>query len=291
MRPESLKLFAELLESYIPEDSSASAVLTNTAGSTEVIQKLHKDMGLAHDQQYREVEKISWSELKSGYNNSWVLIKGSLGAGAIKAEGGGYKSVAYDPTTQTVTDYSSDRGGNNIDFLKSKIGKLRSFFVGKDQGDVEKKRRKRAEQGKPTDSQAVSRDTLVKKFRPLWLRAMTAAEADIKGMIATMIKNSAYEKAKRKMDQAGQLLSAIEKLETGSLEDTPEFVREAVNIAIMMASVHHYPEKTGEIRKDYRSYRSQFSEGPQQLLKDISEGDTAKLGTILTFFKRSLVSG
>jgi len=295
MRPESMKLFAQLLETYLPEDSSAMDIMRSITGGSEVVRKLHKGVGiarLAHDQQYQEIEKISWSDIKDTRHGAWVLIKGDKAAGAIRAGSrGSYESVAFDPSTGQVETYSNDRGGNNIDFLKSKIGKLRAFYVGKDTGDLTKKKRDRLDRAAKPASGVVDKDVLVKRFRPLWLRAMTAAEADIKGMIATMIKNSAYEKARRKMDQAGQLLSAIEKLETGSLEDAPEFVNSAVNIAIMMAAAHHYPEKTGEIRKDYRSYRSQFSEGPEQLLKDISEGDTAKLGTILTFFKRSLVSG
>jgi hypothetical protein len=292
MRPESMKIFAHLLETYLPEDSSATSVIGSVTGGAEVVRKLHKEMGLAHDQEYQEVDKISWSDIKDTRYGAWILIKGEKGAGAIRAtnRGGGYESVAFDPATGQVETYSNDRGGNNIDFLKSKIGKLRAFYVGKDTGTLSRKKEKRAELSRKPQSTAVTQDTIVKRFRPLWLRAMTAAEADIKGMIATMIKNSAYVKAQKKMGQAERLMAAIEKLETGSLEDTPNFVKEAVSVAIMMAASHYYPDKTGEIRKNYNTYSSQFSEGPRQLLKDISQGDTAKLGTILTFFKRSLVS-
>jgi hypothetical protein len=72
----------------------------------------------------------------------------------------------------------------------------------------------------------------------------------------------------------------------------PGFIETAVGTAILMAAAHHYPEQTGEITKSYsRSYSSQHQEGPDQLLKDIAAGDTAKLGTILSFFKRTLISG
>jgi len=291
MRPESMKLFAHLLETYLPEDSSAMGVLSPVLGGGMVVQHLHRKMDLAHDQEYQEVDKISWSDIKDTRYGAWVLIKGDKAAGAIRAGSrGSYESVAFDPSTGQVETYSNDRGGNNIDFLKSKIGKLRAFYVGKDTGTLSRKKEKRAELSRKPQSTAVTQDTIVKRFRPLWLRAMTAAEADIKGMIATMIKNSAYVKAQKKMGQAERLMAAIEKLETGSLEDTPNFVKEAVSVAIMMAASHYYPDKTGEIRKNYNTYSSQFSEGPRQLLKDISQGDTAKLGTILTFFKRSLVS-
>ena len=294
MRLESMKLFAQLLEAYIPEDSSAIGMLSSVAGGREVVQKLHKDLGLAHDQEYQEIDKISWSSLKDTRYGAWVLIKGENGAGAIKADsrGNGYTSVAFDPSTGQVETYSNDRGGNNIDFLKSKIGKLLAFYTGSSTGDLEKKKRKRAELSSEPGAGAVTTDTLIARFRPLWLRAMTTAEADIKGMIATMIKNSAYDKARRKMDQASNLLSAIERLETGTLKDAPTFIKETVSLAIAMAAAHHYPEETGEIRRrDYSSYTPQFSEGPNKLLSDIANGDTAKLGTVLGFFKRSLISG
>lgn len=293
MRSESMKLFAQLLEAYIPEDSSAMGMLSSVPGGSEVVQKLHKDLGLAHDQEYQEIDKISWSSLKDTRYGAWVLIKGEKGAGAIKADsrGQGYTSVAFDSATGQVETYSNDRGGHNIDFLKSKIGKLRAFYTGSGTGDREKKKKNRAELSSEPGAGAVTTDTLITRFRPLWLRAMTAAEADIKGMIATMIKNSAYEKARRKMEQASKLLNAIEKLETGTLKGAPPFVKETVSLAIAMAAAHHYPEETGEIRRDYSSYTPQFHEGPNKLLSDISNGDTAKLGTVLGFFKRSLISG
>jgi hypothetical protein len=67
---------------------------------------------------------------------------------------------------------------------------------------------------------------------------------------------------------------------------------DAVSTAVLMTASHYYPETTGEISKDYGGIGfSEFSRGPQQILQDISQGDTKKLGTILSFFKRTLISG
>jgi hypothetical protein len=105
-----------------------------------------------------------------------------------------------------------------------------------------------------------------------------------------MIKNDAFEKAKKKLSQLEQLESGIDQLEQGS--GTPDFIENSVNLGILMAAHHYYPDTTGEIRKSYgRNYSSNNSEGPDQLLKDIASGDTKKLGTVLAFFKRSLISG
>jgi len=185
---------------------------------------------------------------------------------------------------------NDSRGGNVIDFLKGEIGGLRKFYVGKNTTAVGDKQKKRTDAKVGTDT-TISKEKLIKKFKPLWAKAITAAIADIKGHVANQIKNDAFEKAKRKLDHIEALQNGLEAIEAGSGE-VPQFIESAVNTAILMAAAHYYPEQTGDITKSYgRSYSSANAEGPQQLLKDISEGDTAKLGTILSFFKRTLISG
>jgi hypothetical protein len=291
MNPQTLKLFAQFCESYLPEASSSMAVIQQHKGGAEVIKKLHKDQKLGHDITYQPVAKISWSELKDSYRGAWVIIQGDKGTGAIKASGGNtgdYFAVASSGgETRSMND---GRGGNVLDFLKGEIGGLRKFYVGKNTTAVVDKQKKRAADQVDADK-TINQDILVRKFKPLWVKAITAAIADIKGHVSNQIKNDAFEKAKRKLDQIEQLQQGLEAIESGNKE-VPQFIGTAVNTAILMAASHHYPEQTGSITKSYsRNYTSENSEGPAQLLKDIAEGDTAKLGTILSFFKRSLISG
>jgi len=294
MRPESYKLIAEMFETFVKEDSSAIGMIGSLAGGKAVAQKLHKDMGLAHNQEFKEVPKIAWSDLKDMYRGGWVLIKGVKGAGAIRSRSGSYESVAVNPETGTVDTFQDSRGGNNLDFLKSHIGKLVGFYVGRDTGKNAELKRKRSDDKAGSQVGQVTQETLIKKFKPLWLRSMRAAEADVKGMIATMIKNDAYDKAEKKLNIVKSLQRASEAMEMGELDSTPEWLQRSVSNAILMAASHHYPEETGELQRSgygRAGLSSQRSEGPQKLLKDISEGDTAKLGTVLGFFKRNLITG
>ena len=293
MRLESHQLFAELCETIISEVSSSMDLIAKQPGGPEVIRKLHADLGLAHDQAYSPVAKISWSELKDSYRGAWVIIQGSTGVGAIKASGGNtgsYEAVASSGGEARVVKDS--RGGNIIDFLKGEIGKLQKFYVGKNSTTVKDKKTKRAAAQDTTASTAVSQETLVKKFKPLWVRAITAAIADVKGHVANMVKNDAFTKAKKKLNHVEALQQGLESIEAGS-EDVPGFIRSAISVAVLMAASYHYPETTGNIERSRYGggSNSQFSEGPQQLLKDITNGDTAKLGTVLGFFKRTLISG
>ena len=110
-----------------------------------------------------------------------------------------------------------------------------------------------------------------------------------------MIKNDAFAKAKRKLDHIERLQNGLEELESGNPNtDTPSFITNAINSAILMAASHYYPETTGTISRSRwgsGDLSAQFHEGPAQLLKDIAAGDQKKLGTVLSFFKRSLISG
>lgn len=291
MRTESYQIFAQLLESYVNEASTSMNLIVGKPGGPEVVKTLHKTMKLAHDIGYKPVEKISWSELKDASYGSWVIIQGTSGTGAIRAKGGSYEALAS--KGGEVKSKRDDRGGNILDFLKAEIGKLQKFYVGRNTNYVSDKQysREKRKAGAGT-VQTVNKDTLIKKFRPLWVRAITAAIADIKGHVANMIKNDAFDKAKKKINYIESLQSGLESLEVGS-EDTPEFINRAVSVAIMMAASHHYPEQTGNIERTRwgDGYTSQFEEGPKLLLKDIANGDTKKLGTVLGFFKRALISG
>lgn len=292
MRPQSYQLFSQLLEGYLNEASTSLNLILDNPGGKQVVKFLHTDMGLAHDQDYRQVEKISWSELKDTRRGAWVIIKGTTGTGAIRATAaGGYEATAS--SGGPVDSFADGRGGNLLDFLKSKIGKLNKFYVGNNTSDVNDKRKKRADQQAGTDTSTVSVETLTKKFKPLWVKAITAAIADVKGHIANQIKNDAFDKAAKKLEHVKRLQQSIESLETDS--DTPNSVRAAINVAVLMAASHHYPEQTGTISRSNHTYNqgynAQRSEGGSQLMKDIAAGDQKKLGTVLTFFKRSLISG
>lgn len=289
MKLETHQIFAQLCEAYVNEASTAMSLIASKPGGQEVVKKLHTSMKLAHDLQYAPIDKISWSELKNARNGAWVIIQADTGSGAIRAINDRYEAVAS--AGGEVKEFRDSKGGNILDFFKNEIGKPRKFFVAKNTRDVGDKQSKRSA-NQPQPEAEVTKDTLIKKFRPLWVRAMTAAVADIKGHIANMIKNDAFDKAKKKLNYLDGLYASLEELEAGAT-DTPEYISKAVNVAVLMAASNHFPEQTGNLeRSRYSSgLNAQFAEGPQLLLKAIAAGDTAKLGTVLGFFKKALITG
>lgn len=291
MNQKSYKVFADLCESVLLEASTSLDLVRGHPGGPEVIKYLHKNRGLSHEQSYKSIPKISWNELKDNWGGAWVIVVGDKGTGAIKASRGSYSAIAFDGTE--VRTFNNDRGGNILDFLKGIIGKTTSLHVGKETGSVGQLQNKRREQQAGAGSQEVSRETLLAKFKPLWIKAIRAAQADIKGMVANMVKNDAYEKAKQKISVLENLEDAADRIETGDT-DTPGFLNTAIKNAIIMSASHYYPDQTGEISKERyggRGLMSSSSEGQRMLLSDISKGDQKKLGTVLAFFKRSLITG
>jgi hypothetical protein len=263
------------------------SLITGRPGGAQVVRTLHKKMGLAHDIEYAPVQKISWSELKDNYRGTWVIIVGSTGVGAIQSNRGSYTALAS--TGEEAESFKSDRGGNILDFLKGKIGKLQKFYVGKNTSTVTTKKEKRSELKQRPDA-TMDRETIMKKFKPLWSKAMTTAIADVKGHIANMIQNDAFSKAEKKLEHVKRLQVGLEALEAG--ETHLELISNSVQMAIYMAASYYYPEQTGEITRGYgRSYNPENQEGPNRVLNDIAQGDTQKLGTVLAYFKRNLISG
>jgi hypothetical protein len=285
------KEFAALCETYLSEVSSSLDKVKTEPGGKEVVVYLHKNMDLAHDQPYKEIEKISWSDLKDSYRGAWVIIKGQNGVGAIRAKNKSYEAVAS--TGGEPQFFKNDRGGNIIDFLKGQIGKLQKFHVGQvPDNSLRDKKRDRELRNKLPSPNEVSREKLLAKFKPLWLKAMQTAEADIKGMVATMIKNGAYDKALKKMDYLKKLDDGIINVQEGG--SPPDFLSKSLSTALAMAASHYYPEQTGDISRPRWGGAGGFvpanEEGIRMLMKDISGGDQKKLGTVLAFFKRSLIA-
>lgn len=264
-------------------------LIAGLPGGQQVVKYLHSQEKLSHKQAYHKTDKISWNDLKDSYRGSWVIMKYPKGVGAIKQTQGTYYAVAS--TGGKVETFSDSRGGNIMDFLKSKLGgKPSALYTGTDRGEVKDIQQKRASQKGDMKGREMSTEVLVAKFKPLWVRAANAAIADIKGMVGIMVKNNSFDKASNKISQLRSLSDALNSLENEE-GTTPDIFQKAVRTAVVLAGAHYYPDETGEITRHYGgSYNGANDAGVKHLLSDISSGDTSKLGTILSFFKRSLIS-
>ena len=135
-------------------------------------------------------------------------------------------------------------------------------------------------------------DYLIRRFRPLFVRFLTQAKADIKGVVGMMVKSDAGQsKVSQKMHKIQNIDATLQQLEDGIV---PDKLKSAVHTAVIMASRYYYPQLTGKLHKAYYSHTGpshlpESEDGVKQLLSDIAGGDQQKLGGVLAYLKRGLV--
>lgn len=281
------KYFALLCEALLIETSTTSDIISHHPGGKMLMQHMHKQHGLLHDQKYEEIPKISWRVVKEEAK-TWLLLIGSLGVGAIKWSTGSSKYQAIVATRGEIESFSDDRAGNVVDFLKTRIGTVRKIYLGAEDVDTRRKIKLRQVITKAASRQEdMTVDKLVQKFKPLFYKAVEQAKADIKGIASHMLKNDVYHRAKGKLDKIMKLESVLQEIKGNSV---PSVVHNAVNDAVILAAKHFYPDDAGDVNKGYAgTYYLTNTEVITKLLQDVAHGDTKKLGSILGFFKQRLI--
>lgn len=323
MKPTSYQNFARLLESIVMEASTGMDLVRNTPGGREIVQHLHRNTSLGHDADWEVVKKIPWSEMKgSRWDNSgggWIILIGQHGVGAIRARGQEYSVSASNGNPPAVNqdtgrdsnrffNITSESGGRSLDIIKNVIGPIRSFVISKNRGEVAKKKaardaiRKAAVKSGGRDIESSedaqqATEAMLMRFKPLWTKMVTQAMADIKGFVGLQIKNHAFGKVQGKINRLQNLeviLDALQSRSMGGDDDESmagmDTLRNSISSAVDLAARHYYPDQMGN-----RTFSSRYSYGPppdgvKLLLNDIAKGDTRKLGTVLGFFKRALLT-
>jgi len=291
MHKTAYKLIAEGFRE-IYEASTSGDIVNSLPGGPEIMQALHTTQKAPHNLNYTPVPKISWAEIKGAYSSSWILIQADKGTGAIKFQGDTYSAMAS--TGQGVEQFSNTRSGFVVDWLKGKIGGLRKFYVARGQADVTKVQRDRKSRQPNPEAEKFqySERTSLQKFRPLIAKTIEHAVADIRGMAQTMLKNGNYDGAQKKIQKLQKYDEILFKLQNKNADLDNDFTTK-MNDAIVLTAHHFYPEQTGEVsRGGYgsRGLRVENQQGTTQLFNDINSGDTAKLSTLLAFFKRGFTA-
>lgn len=324
MKHSNYKLFANLLESILLEASTAIDMVKLNPGGREIAEFLHRKSALGHDVDWEIVKKIPWSELKgsrwSRGGGGWIILIGQNGTGAIRASGGDYSVSASNgkpaaPAQDTGWDpnrffsKSVGAGGRAIELIKGVTGPIRSYAISMDRGEVARKREKRKDLhraavkqgGKEilsTEDAQASAEAMLMRFKPLWIKMITQAMADIKGFVGLQVKNHAFAKVKPKLERLQRLDVILDLLQSKTADDDDDHDPNAINDylktsiyhAVDLTARHYYPDQVSDRQTFGNRYSSSASEGVKRVLTDISKGDTRKLGTVLGFFKRTLLT-
>jgi hypothetical protein len=292
MHRTAYKIIAENFRELY-ESSTSGDIVNSLTGGPEIMKALHTTHKAPADLKYQPVAKIGWKDIKDAYKNSWILIQADKGTGAIKFANGHYYAMLS--VGGAVQNFDNSRSNFIIDWLKQHLGGLRKFYVAMAQPDVSNKQRSRAERKQDAGGAMWTQKGLAQKFRPLVVKTMTHAVADIKGMAGTMLKNGNYDGAIKKIQKLQSYEDILYKLETKD-SDSPDFSGK-INDAVILTAHHFYPDIAGDVSRGYGGYRSgggrlqiQNQEAVTQLFNDINAGQQDKLGTLLAFFKRGFTA-
>jgi hypothetical protein len=312
--------FARLCHHAVYESSEAHTFLRtqgapstyNADSATKVIKFLHAKKGLAHDQGFEHVDprEISWSAVKE--HNKWLLMKFPTGTGAIMATRSNYLLVAArnEPSDEVpsagtfleagvmtvVTNTTKDA---NAWFKKNLGSKPIAYYIssGRNYRNVSSNpqvvaRDKRKNRSQPP-ADLWTEEKLLAKFSPLFLKAVTAAKADIKGMVSMMIKNDSIDKAGKKLRTLNELTVIEQRLAFGELPKgllQDDLLRKSLKNAVVLTAYKFFPEDTGEPTHGYRGYEHR-EEGVKKFLSELSKGNYEMMGTLLGAFKHALIIG
>jgi hypothetical protein len=298
MNIDSARLFVSLLEHIIAEDSTSINQLQGVPGAVPLLKKLHQQHLIPHDQSYEPIKKVPWSDLKD--NKYTLLLAGPQGAGVLQSQAGNYNIYAWNTDSDSLDGTTESSGGRSIDWFQKRIGKINRLWLGRNLGTVATKRKERFELKPPGPGKYLGHGEfsrqMLKRFKPLWLRSLVVAQNDVKGWVNTQIKNHAFDKAKTKIDHLKNLENAVDAVESGADLGDISMVAQAIMHAVNQTTHMYYPEETGGFEISRYGSRGEKPalanrEVVSKLFDDINNGDTQKLGTLLSFFRKNLVTG
>lgn len=321
--------FSRLVEALVLEVSTGINLIKGNPGGLSVLKQIHAQTPLAHDVDWEPVKKIPWSDIKGkwGSGGGFIVLVGKNGTGAIYADplhSGSYRVWASDGTRpeekqtngvytdsmgriNNLTDLRTDSGGRALERIKEITGPIKTYAISKmAQKDVMVKRQKRGEikknavalfktNDKISDALELA-DRLMKRFRPLFDRALVQALADVKGFVAHQIKNDAFHKAEKRLNRLHLLSGMLRKLRDapdevlGGSGNTSNMLRGALINAVELAARHNYPGIPDEEHLTSRNSAYPLDAGYRSFLNDLAAGNIKLLSDILYYFKRELLT-
>lgn len=292
--------FSQLCEGIVTEASTAMAEFSGP-GAQEILKYLHTDQALGHDVNLKPVVRPKWADLGNN-KGSWFLISGNKGFAAAKYDAGTYRNGGtYQlfastgvPDPEEGNMIYSNHAYNATDankFVKDHVGDTKKFYMVGSLYSSDLRSKRASNQPNDAKQRLIDKEILIKRFKPLFKKILIAARADVSGVVNSMIKNDAYDRAEKKIEHLKLLDRTLQNLENG--EDIPELLRDAVGNSLIMTARYYYPKQTGKINTVY-GYRSnalapESSDGVKQVLIDIQSGDRQKLSAVLAYLKRSLI--
>lgn len=296
-------LFGLLCESILTE-STIISLLGKSPRVVTLTREIYKAGDILHNSPLVKVDKIQ-SNLPGrqariehnyiiiGETNDFLYLK-------TKGERGGEWEFYYVNNDNIIVKETFHTLAGAKNYIKTKIGKIKDIYSYNINLDlpVNVKHREKLQARRQYKQYMLNQTSkfdvsyLTKKFSPLFLKIIQNAEAEMKGMLMTMVRNGYYTEAHKKVDTLKSLTTIIDKLEADpkALDhdyNLREWWSNKVEKSVHMAALYLYPDVAGGMVRG----RVTHYEAIVKLLQSLNDGNLKNLSVILQFFKNNVVRG
>lgn len=304
--------FAELCEHVLLEASTTFDILKDPAGEWHpgadmIMDHLMRQKTIKHDVQWTSISPNQVREKAKTLNKKGAIVllceRGTAWLTNVDVEYSLFEVYIASAEAMRKASVASTRRRVVTVFeltpilklITTELGTVQKAFVTQDtgQGAVSSLRKKRAK----VAPKEYSYENILLRFKPLWQKVLTQSMADAKGFYAQLIKHDAYEKAEKKVRQIRRLREIVDELEAGDEKALQKSLMPFLVTAVHMAGAHHYPELGGKWESTWSETMNGYlprlkpATAATQLLSDIGQGDSSKLGSVLAYLKQELVKG
>lgn len=308
----------------LDEVSSISTTLGKSDDVQRMIRYLHKNKGAPHDLKFMSIAKdeLDWGAFKK--IRGWLLFKCDKGIAAVQrtSSHGNYNLVMSndawvngpnetDPETGVVTtaierareaidnlvsvavkvnenliELEADRKDELLRAIRGGVGKIKEMHIAKVSDAHLDKRTNRALKPAETGGSIAA---LVKKFKPILIKAITQADAELSGVVSIAIKSKSYDRATKIVAKLRSLSKLVSNLESGT-GTGGDIMTDAVRYAVSMTAVREFDITDARIggwseRISVEVSASNF----KQILDRAAAGDGKIIAELLYYFKRYMM--
>ena len=304
------KAMGHILGEMLEEDSTIGDTVRSSPYSDVLVRAVHEKLKIPHDQKWVKTQKVSWKDVKA-ISPNFVILAGSRGTAAIRWNGPNDQWYAVTATGEGIHPYTNSSINAVMVEIKEDIGMITGSYEADTEGkhrawrgsskddsgevDVTRAARKKARTISnpnmldPDAGENQNMAAIKNKLRPLYVKYIEQAMADVKGVIGMQLKADAYDRALQKINILRSLKAMSNHIKNNP-DDIPSDIMDRLKPALLMTAAYFYPDETGDItRNRYGSVTPASHEGARHVVKDIAKGDVKKLATMMNFFKQSLL--
>ena len=285
-----------MYESLLLEYSSTIALMKNPQGEWAPGAKamgrwVTDQQNIGHDVKWDSAGLYDAILLRKVTPTGAILLQGSDGLAWITKSGNGVKlTLATDQSNEVSADKGKWSGDEStMAFVRRKIGDIQQAWITQNlrKKDVTSLRKKRA-----SAAVAAKPQQILMRLKPLWLKMLTQALADLQGYTQQLIKHNSFEHAKNKLDHTERLHTLVDMLKRGESNAVLHELQQPLLAAVNLAAAHHYPHLSNTWLNPLYVALYDIGSNKQavnQLLTDLSAGQYQLLGSVMGYFKQQLL--